>query len=66
MKTKISLVIAVAIIVWQAAAIVRIENERYALVVGMCRDKAGLTDTQCLAKVQSRTGWWWHLAYALT
>lgn len=63
---KIGLVIAVAIIVWQAAALVRIENERYALFVGMCRDKAGLTDTQCLAKVQTRTNWFAHLFYALT
>lgn len=66
MKAKIGLAIAIVIIVWQAAALARVENERYALFIGMCRDKVGLTDTQCLAKAQSRTGWWWHLFYALT
>lgn len=48
------------------AALVRVENERYALALGMCRDKLGLVDEPCLAGTETRTSWTWHLFYALT
>lgn len=52
-------------VLWFGAALVRIENERYALVIGLCKvDVTILTDT-CLAEVQTRTSWLWHLYYAL-
>jgi hypothetical protein len=58
---------SVLVIVWLSAALVRVENERYAMAVGMCFDKAvQLPDLACVKKVQTRTAWWWHLFYALT
>jgi len=65
-KRKFSLLIACLLIVWLSAALVRVENQRYALSIGMCRDTAtGFIDFACLDKVQTRTAWWWHLFYAL-
>ena len=53
-------------IVYLCVVIVHIENERYALSVGMCRDAAtGFADRACLAKVETRTSPLWHLVYAL-
>lgn len=51
-----------------SSALVRVENQRYALAVGMCPGPApGLPpDLKCAAEAQTRTGWWWHLFYALT
>lgn len=53
--------------IWLATIIVRIENQRYALVVGLCRDKAvpTLTDLHCLATVETRSNKLWHLFYAI-
>lgn len=65
MKLKIALGLACAVIVWLGITLVRVENERHALYIGMCRDKLGLTDAACLARVQTRTAWGWHLYYAL-
>jgi hypothetical protein len=54
------------IVVWLCLALVRVENQRYALAVGMCRDSAsGVADWKCLRSVQTRTSWLWHLYYAL-
>ncbi len=58
---------AAVLIVWLSAALVRVENERNALAVGMCWDDARkLPDLACIEKSQTRTAWWWHLFYALT
>ena len=55
-------------------ALVRVENERYALWLGMCPSldqtlksvSAGHNDAMtCMKRVQTRTGWWWHLYYAI-
>ena len=35
-KERIGLAVAVLLIVWLSAALVRVENERYAMQVGMC------------------------------
>lgn len=50
------------------SALIRVENQRYALSTGMCPGPApGLPpDLTCMSKVETRTGWWWHLYYALT
>ena len=55
------------LIVVLTSTLVRVENERYALLVGMCRDKVTpqLVDGKCLRDVETRTAWWWHLYYAL-
>jgi len=44
-------------------ALVRTENQRYALFVGMCSDPIA-PKGPCLAHVQTRTNWLWHLYYA--
>jgi hypothetical protein len=64
-KEQVGLIVALGLVVWLLTALVRVENERYALQLGMCRDKIGLTDFKCLSAVQTRTGWYWHLFYAL-
>lgn len=38
-KERIGLVVAILLIVWLSASLVRVENQRYALEVGLCRDK---------------------------
>ncbi|MBC7435446.1 MAG: hypothetical protein H7332_05195 [Bdellovibrionales bacterium] len=66
MKTRVALVVAVLLVVWLSAALVRVENERYAMQVGMCWNvQLKLPDSACLQKVETRTGWWWHLLYAI-
>jgi hypothetical protein len=45
-------------------ALVRTENQRYAMFVGMCAGPV-VPNGACLAKVETRTSWWWHLYYAL-
>lgn len=65
MPARVGLIFSTFVIVWLAATLVKIENQRYALIVGMCRDLLGLTDFRCLQTVETRTGWWWHLLYAL-
>lgn len=50
-------------------ALVRVENQRYALSLGMCpsTDPAfPLPDLKCLATVETRTAWFRHVYYALT
>lgn len=44
-------------------ALVRTENQRYALFLGMCSDQ--VTKLSCLERTETRTGWWWHFYYAL-
>jgi hypothetical protein len=60
------LVSCLAIVLWLAVSLVRVENERYALYVGMWRNNLGAVDAKCLADVKTRTGWWWHLYYGPT
>jgi hypothetical protein len=65
-KERIGLVAAILLIVWLSASLVRAENERYALLIGMCRDPVTLyVSGECLAKIETRTAWYWHLFYAL-
>ena len=56
---------AIVVIVWLATALVRVENERYAMQVGMCKHALLGWDYGCLSKVETRTSWLWHLYYAL-
>ena len=64
---SVALATALVVVVFLLTIIVRIENERYALLIGMCSDKTtGLTDMPCLARVETRTHWWWHVFYAIT
>lgn len=61
----ITAVVSVLLVIWLATALVRVENERYALLVGLCR-QAEYVDFKCLKTAQTRTAWYWHLYYALT
>jgi low temperature requirement protein LtrA len=67
-QTRWLLVASLAVIVWLSSALVRVKNRRYAMFVGMCPDKVvpTLHDSRCLAKVETRTHWLWHLYFALT
>jgi hypothetical protein len=66
MKNALIVVLA-GLLVFAAVRLVEIENQRYAMLVGMCPGKLdpSLPDPQCLQTVQTRTSWVWHLAYAL-
>lgn len=70
MKSSASMVLIVILILlltWFGFALVRVENERYALQVGLCTLKPSdpLALFDCLKKTETRTGWWWHIFYAL-
>lgn len=69
MRTFIIFVL-IAALVFVSDRLVRIENQRYALIVGMCqRDGERLPvglDRECLQAVQTRTSWAWQLYYGLT
>jgi hypothetical protein len=60
-------VLAVAVLVL-GSALVRVENQRYALSLGMCPGPAAGVppDLACVSKTETRTGWWAHLFAALT
>jgi hypothetical protein len=57
----------VVVILVLGSALVRVENQRYAMATGSCQNTNGGTfpDQECLAHFQSRAGWWWHLYYAV-
>lgn len=57
-----------AVNLWFGAAIVRLENQRYALVLDMCSGRTPeklLRQHDCLANVQTRTSPIYHLLYGL-
>lgn len=64
---KVLFISSLAAIVWLSAALIYAENQRYAMSIGMCINPVlQVADQSCLSTVQTRTGWWWHLYYALT
>lgn len=65
MKNMI-IVVLLGVIVWFGSVIVRLENYRYASLVGMCAEQANLVERdRCLRSKETRTSPFWHLAYAL-
>lgn len=68
MAWKATCALLAALLLWACAALVKVENQRYALQSGMCVTPTApaLPDLQCLETVQTRSCWWWHLFYALT
>ena len=60
------LVLLLATTVWLANSLVRVENQRYAMQVGMCRQEVADWSYKCLKQVETRTSRVWHLFYALT
>jgi hypothetical protein len=64
-------VLLVATAVWLGAAVMRLENYRYASAIGMC-SKFDVADPMqrnqreiCLEQTQTRTNVFWHLLYGL-
>jgi hypothetical protein len=66
MKSTLIVILSAAVVVL-TARLVYVENKRYALQVGMCRSAPPGTgvDYKCLATVETRTSWLWHLYFAL-
>jgi len=68
------LVISLALNVWLATSVVRLENIRYGLLVGVCSEEehTSLQNSierprylECLQRTEARTSPLFHLAYAL-
>ena len=68
MKNVVILTLA-AMVVFLADRLAREENQRYALLLGMCapKDPAGLLiDFACLDRTQTRTSWFWQVYAGIT
>ena len=68
---KLAVVLLTVLALFLADRLVRVENQRYALMVGMCTVDPAADHpigrfAECLDKVQTRTSWFWHLYYAVT
>jgi hypothetical protein len=65
---KVLVTVLILLTGFLADRVVRIENQRYALLVGLCKlDPSNPAQGwNCLASVQTRTSWFWHLYYAMT
>ena len=64
-KMRWELLAVLIVIVWLSVSLGRVENQRYAMQIGMCKDVVGGWDYSCLSKVETRTSWLWHIYYAL-
>ncbi len=73
-NTLIVLLLIVTVVLGRA--LVRVENERYALWIGMCPNMREMNSAiadqstgpgalNCTRTIQTRTSWWWHLYYAV-
>jgi hypothetical protein len=65
---KACVILLTVIAVFLADRLVRVENQRYALMTGLCEvDHAAPRSLfECLGKAQTRTLWFWHLYYGVT
>lgn len=65
-RMKVALLVLALALAFVSDRLVRTENQRYALIIGMCPGRTGLlADSVCLERVQTRTSWFWHLYYGL-
>ncbi len=66
MKT-LAIVGLIAALIFVSARLIHVENQRYALVTGMCRSNLApeVVDVGCLQSVETRTSWLWHLYHGL-
>jgi hypothetical protein len=64
-RYKCATVVLVLTVAWLSAALVKAENQRYALSLGMCIDERKVVDYTCLKGLETRTAWYWHLFYGL-
>ena len=67
MKKNVAIVVLAIAALILGASLVRVENQRYAMSIGMCATKEPprLPDWKCLSHVETRTSWWWHIFYAV-
>lgn len=56
-----------AALVFTCYRLILVENQRYAMLVGLCQrqDLVVLHDIECLKTVETRTSWTWNLYYGL-
>ena len=66
MRVVVALLIALA--VFLSDRLVRVENQRYALMTGLCEidHAAPRRMFECLSKARTRTSWFWHLYYGVS
>lgn len=66
-----AIVVLLVLVVWLSFTVVRLENFRYATMVGFCSEPGDtvpgylLKRYECLKSKQTRTSFLWHLFYAL-
>jgi hypothetical protein len=67
-ETEMKVVLLTVLVLFLADRLVRVENQRYALMTGLCEiDHAAPRRLfECLEKAQTRTSWFWHLYYGIT
>jgi hypothetical protein len=66
MPLRVVLSLSLLLNMWLISTLVRVENERYAMQIGMCWNATlKLPDPTCVKAASTRTGWYWHAFYAL-
>ncbi len=64
-------ILLMVLLVWFGATIIRLENQNYAMHLGMCGEfnpadfQSVMERNTCLEEVETRTSPLWHLYYAL-
>lgn len=66
-KVKNAVIVVLLLLVLALSnALIRVENQRYAMSVGMCYDeRLKLPDLTCVSKARTRTNPIWHLFHGL-
>jgi hypothetical protein len=65
---NLAIAVLLAMLVWFATAIIRLERYRYASMLGICErraEHAQFAPQRCRNTVETRTGALWHLVYGL-
>jgi len=67
MLRNLALVVLLAAVLYLCHVVARVENERYALVLGLCKPNAvGIIEVECLKAAETRTSSFWHVFYAIS
>ena len=60
------IVVLFGLLVWTLITLADVENQRYALSIGLCpNSSAGKEYLECINSVETRTNPIWHVVYAL-
>ena len=62
---KVVIACLLVVVVWLSSVLVRVENERYALFIGLCKVDPIKPTQPCNDPAETRTSFAWHLWYAL-